>query len=260
MIARFEITLALTAVLGWSGALAHGAPTDRQSATDTLSRAETGPDFEAEHARVRAAIEEVLARPEFADLRADPNAFGRQLAEWLLSLLRRIDSALEHLPPWVFWLILAWMILTLLAILAHLIYTLWRFLGGSGRPSLAGAAARRAAGELLGIRELDFETVYAEAQRLLACGDWLAATKHLYVAAILWLDRHGWITFRLAKTNQDYLRQLGPHLQLQGLFRRLTEGFESIVYGGQSATVSTTRDMASTVEGLLHEPAQAVAR
>jgi hypothetical protein len=111
----------------------------------------------------------------------------------------------------------------------------------------------------LGIRELDFDTVYAEAQRLLIAGDWLAAIKHLYVASILWLDRQGWITFRLAKTNRDYLVQLGADARLQGPLRRLTEGFESIVYGGQPATMSATHDMANTVEGLLHEPARTAA-
>lgn len=259
MMAHLDIALALAVTLGWSGALGYGAPTARQRPADALLQAEPGTDSVAEPARVRAAIAEVLARKEFADLHADPNAFSRWLVEWIESLLRRISSAIKGLPHLVLWVIVAWMVLTLLAILAHLVYTLWKFLGGAGRPSLAGPSARRPAGELLGIRDLDFDSVYADACRLLAAGEWLAATKHLYVAAILWLDRQGWIAFRPAKTNRDYLGELQSRSHLQGPFRRLTEGFESIVYGGQSATASAARDMAGTVEGLLHEPVQAVA-
>jgi hypothetical protein len=159
----------------------------------------------------------------------------------------------------VFWLIISWMVLVLAAILAHLIYTLWTILGGTSRASGAGAARGARAGELLGIRDLDFDSVYAEAGRLLAAGDWLAATKYLYVAAILWLDRQGWLVFRPAKTNREYLAELRAQAQLQGLLRGLTDGFEAIVYGGRPATMAATDDMAHTVEVLLHEPARTVA-
>ena len=111
----------------------------------------------------------------------------------------------------------------------------------------------------MGIRDLDFDAVYAEARRLLAAGDWAAATRYLYVAAILWLDRQGCIAFRLSKTNRDYLQELRPAAQQQGLFCRLTGCFEPIVYGGQAATKSTTDDMASNVEGLFHGPTGTIA-
>jgi hypothetical protein len=177
----------------------------------------------------------------------------RQLMKWFLSLLKRVSSAIEHLPSWVAWTIVVWMLLTLLAILAHLIYTLWSLLGGSFSPSSVGSASRRHRGELLGIRDLDFDTVYAEAHRLLATNDWLAATRYYYVAAILWLDRQGAIAFRPSKTNGDYIGELRTQTKFLRPFGRLTNRFESIVYAGQAATASTSRDMADTVEGLLHE-------
>ncbi len=212
-----------------------------------------------DQARVRAAIQEVLAHREFADLHADPDAVWRSLVQWVLSIVGRIVSTLRDLPEWVLWLIVGWMILTLAAILGHLTYTLWTILGGTSRAFRAGSSGRGHPGELLGIRDLDFDSVYAEAGRLLAAGDWLAATKYLYVAAILWLDRQGWIAFRPAKTNREYLGELRAQGQLQNPFRRLTDGFEAIVYGGRLATMATSHEMANTVEGLLHEPARAVA-
>jgi hypothetical protein len=111
----------------------------------------------------------------------------------------------------------------------------------------------------LGIRNLDFETVYAEACRLLTTGDWPAATRYYYVAAILWLDRQGAIAFRPSKTNRDYIGELRAQTRLQSPFSRLTDRFEAVIYAGQAATASTSRDMADTVESLLHEPVRTAA-
>ncbi len=216
-------------------------------------------DLAAYHARTRSAIKDVLSRREFADLHGDSFAAWRGLIRWIDSIFEAIVSPLRHLPGWVMWLIVAWLILALLAILAHLIYTLWRVLGGESFAADAGRPRHGRLGELLGIRELDFNAVYAEAGRLLKAGDWLAAVKYLYVAAILWLDRQGCIAFRSSKTNRDYLGELGGRERLQAPFRRLTEGFEAIVYGGQPATGVATEDMARTIEGLFHEPAGVIA-
>ena len=108
--------------------------------------------------------------------------------------------------------------------------------------------------ELLGIRDLDFDTIYARTGHLLNAGDWLGAIKYLYVAAILWLDRKGLIAFRSSKTNMDYIRELKARTRVQDMFRQLTFCFEPIVYGGQTATKSTANDMAGTVRRIIHEP------
>ncbi|MEN6449118.1 MAG: DUF4129 domain-containing protein [Thermoguttaceae bacterium] len=210
------------------------------------------------HRRTRSAIKEVLAQPEFGDLRADPSALSRQFIEWLSSMTHGIASAIGMLPTWLWWLIVVWMIVTLVAILAHLLYTLVIMLGGVSRSSHR-AARRGHPGQLLGVPELEFDSIYEEARRLLADGDWLAATKYLYVAAILWLDRQGAIVFRLSKTNHDYIRELRTRVAIQAAFRRLTGCFEPIMYGGQPASMSNSEDMAKMVEGLLHEPAVAIA-
>ena len=119
------------------------------------------------------------------------------------------------------------MILTLVAILAHLIYTLWKLLTGQ---RLGPGDERRLAGrgdrELLGIRDLDFDSVYAEARRLLAAADWPAATRYFYVAAILWLDRQGWIVFRpVEDESRLYRRVAGRTRPCKAGFRQLDRGF-----------------------------------
>ena len=217
-------------------------------------------DASASHLKTRATIDEVLKRREFADLNTDPYAAQRSILKWISDLLHAIVRPLKNLPAWLLWVIVGWMVLALLAILAHLLYTLWMVSGGASLRRFGGKGARqRLQGELLGIRELDFDVVYAEARRLLAEGNWPAATKYLYVAAILWLDRQGCIVFRSSKTNSDYLHELHQRQRCQTEFRRLTVCFESIVYGGRSATGESSQEMAHTIEDLLHEPSVAVA-
>jgi hypothetical protein len=221
------------------------------------SAADAGGDAYREQAR--GAVLKVLARREFADLHADPYAFWRMISDWLDRFFKRVHSALKGMPEWIIWTVLAWMLLTLAAILAHLIYTLAMLLRGTSSPLRGNPQGGRLAGELLGIKDLDFGAVYAEARRLLAAGDWPAATRYFYVAAILWLDRQGWIVFKRSKTNRDYIDELTSRAGIQGSFRRLTADFEPIVYGGRTPTSSTIHDIATTVEGLLHEPAGASA-
>lgn len=216
-------------------------------------------EIEAEHQRARQVVSEVLARREFADLRPVPESLWNRLVRWFFQLLEKALSAIHGLPEWLVWVFIVWMLLTLAAILGHLLYTLWKLVGGRLWQRPGNVATRRHPGEFLGIRELDFDSVYAEARRLLGAGDWLAATRYLYVAAILGLDRLGWLAFRPASTNRDYLAQLAERAALQGVFRRLTDNFESVAYGGQSASMSATQEMAQSVEGLLHEPARAAA-
>ncbi len=225
-------------MIGYCGILlalvaAPPSPAARVQALPAAAAA-AGESGNAYREQARSAIREVLARREFADLHADPYAFWRVFLDWLEGLFRRVGNILKGMPEWLFWIIFTWMILTLVAILAHLIYTLVMLLRGTSSPLRSNPKGGRIGGELLGIKDLDFDTVYAEARRLLAAGDWPAATRYFYVAAILWLDRQGWIVFKRSKTNRDYIDELAPRARIQGSFRQLTADFEPIVYGGYS--------------------------
>lgn len=252
MMRHLGAALVLIVVCGWSEArvavAGEPSPTKGVTADDA--------DF---HHRTRATIQDVLADREFSDLQADSNVAGRRLFQWIDSLLNGVASWIRSLPSWLAWGIVVWMVLTLLAILAHLIYTFVMLLGGISPSSHASGRQGEHPGQLFGLRPLEFDAMYAEARRLLGESDWLAATKHFYVAAILWLDRQGCIAFRLSKTNRDYIEELRTQAMLQTGFRGLTGCFESVVYGGQSATMSLAQDMAHGVEDLLHESADGVA-
>jgi hypothetical protein len=249
MIGYCGILLALAVAAAGDEARERGLPPAAAAPAD-----EAG---DAYREQARSAVREVLARREFADLHADPYSLWRKILDWISGFFERVGGVLKAMPGWLFWVIFAWLVLTLAAILAHLIYTLVTLLRGTSSPLRGSPKGGQVAGELLGIKDLDFDAVHAEARRLLAAGDWPAATRYFYVAAILWLDRQGWIAFRKSKTNRDYIDELASRAGIQGSFRQLTADFEPIVYGGFSPRSSTIQAIATTVEGLLHEPAGA---
>jgi hypothetical protein len=246
------ILAALAANAQPSEAASRSAVADATSQTDSAYRD-----------RARTAIHDVLAKPEFADLHSDPYAFWRRIYEWIGDFLEQI----RNLPPLLYWPIVGGMILTLVAILGHLIYTLVTLARGTKRADKNAQGRDKITGELLGIQDLDFDKVYAEAKRLLGADEWTAATRYFYVAAILWLDREGAIVFKRSKTNCDYIAELAragvPPLGGWGekppkggtpaqAFRRLTDLFEPIVYGGRQPTSSNMDDISTNVESLLH--------
>ena len=185
--------------------------------------------------RARAAVRDVLATREFADLHSDPYAFWRRILEWIGGLFESLGNALRGLPPWLFWIVVGWMVLTTTAILGHLIYTLVKLIRGTSRAERTAAGRGKIAGELLGIQDLDFDKVYAEAGRLLVAGDWAAATRYFYVAAILWLDRQGAIVFKRSKTNCDYIAELTRGSRSSGSPRPGTPGRGA---GGEGPSIS----------------------
>ena len=209
--------------------------------------------------RVRATVNQVLAEPEFA--RNDSNARGllEWLASWLQRSLHRVGDTVRDLPEWALWLILAWLTLTLLAIVIHAIYVL---LGWSGRLGRVGSLPRGngQTRELLGVPELDYDRIRLECERALAAGDWERLVRLSYAAAILWLDRVGRVRFLPCKTNRDYMSELSAEPQaaaLRAIFERMTRVFERIVYGVLASDALLGKRMMNELEALCRESTEA---
>jgi len=196
----------------------------------------------------RAVVQEVLSAPEFR-LAPEGGRFWHRLGEWLDGLFGAVERGVERIPGWVAWVLVIWLVLALLAILAHLMYVLWGLAAGRGRRAVADRAGARGS-VLQGFTELDDEQLYARALELVRAGDWSAAVQHLYMSAILWLDRAGFIAFRRVKTNLDLLRELATHPTSQAEFARLTTVFEATVYGGRPASAAQCRSMTAALETL----------
>lgn len=211
--------------------------------------------------QTRQAVREVLATREFAQLKESRENPLAKIIRWLSSVFSAIPKFFASLPGWLWWVLLGWMIITLVAVLVHLLWTLIRTLGlGSGRGGARSSQTGLSGDGLLGVADLTFEQVHAEAMRLMQSGDWAAAIRHLYVAALLWLDHHGRVAFRPSKTNHDYLTELAPHPRVRKQFAGLTRVFEALAYGRQAADERACTWTAQTVEELCHETAETTTR
>jgi hypothetical protein len=151
---------------------------------------------------------------------------------------------------WAFWLLIIWLVLTLLAILAHMLYVLVGLFGdrtGGARSTIRSADPAR---PWLGLVDLDYESARQHAAELAVERRWSDAVKYLYMAAILRLDRAGLIGFRPTKTNRDFVRELARHPQQQAGFQRLTSRFEATAYGGRGADEARCREMTALLDAL----------
>jgi hypothetical protein len=209
----------------------------------------------AYHTATRETVNDVLNAAEFADLKRDAQSWWRAFFGWLEVVARGIGRLFDSLPSWLWWTIVLWMILTLLAIFAHFAYVLWGMIVSSASRRDSSDRSSGGRGELLGICDLEFDSVYRRAGELLTSHQWAEATKYLYVAAILWLDRQGWAAFKTSKTNRDYLRELANRPIPRSAFRGLTDRFESTVYGGAPSTAPHCQEMKTLLEQLFREPA-----
>lgn len=208
------------------------------------------------HAEARAAVQQVLAHPEFGGPTLQPG-LGERLERWVASLLRAIGQAAAYLPGWLAWILVAWLVLTLLAVLAHLVYVLVGLVGAPGAKS-GRSSPNAGRGALVGIHNLEYEEAYARAGELAAAGSWSEAARYAYVAAILWLDRAGLVSFRQMKTNRDLLRELTGHQRCHMEFDRLTGWFEAVAYGGRAADELLYKKMTGALEALRESDASAI--
>ncbi|HRX87707.1 MAG TPA: hypothetical protein P5572_21990, partial [Phycisphaerae bacterium] len=115
------------------------------------SAAPAGPERPAP-GEVRAAVQEVLAAREFNRGEASTESWLTWVWAHFLGLLRAVRDWLHDLPPGVFYFIVTWLVLVLVAILVHLAYTIYKQFGGGG----GVRGARRAAADcaVYGVAEL----------------------------------------------------------------------------------------------------------
>lgn len=198
---------------------------------------------------MRRTTSEVLARAEFVDSATPKPAWWRSMVESIIDLLEGAASAVRSLPVWLFWILVAWMLLALLAALAHMLWGLYQLVAPGG-PGHASGQRERRAGEILGIRDLDYASVLAQGRALLEQGRFGDAVRYFYVAAILELEHQGAVLLTPAKTNRDYLRELQAAPRLQAPFAALTRRYELSTYGGLSTDRGQCDEMLALLTGL----------
>lgn len=139
--------------------------------------------------------------------------------------------------------ILIWCVLALLAILAHLIWTI-RLLVWPNRHrqnAITGSSS-------IAVKITSFEELYKMAQELAEKGAFAEAISLLILALLRLLDSVGTIRFHESKTNGDYVREYPSDHVGRNEFRRFVLIFEQTIYGSFRGDRQTYSQMNSLME------------
>jgi hypothetical protein len=183
-------------------------------------------------AKVERALEQVYSQPEFRAQAAPPDVWAwirAKMAEGVMKLLEWLDGfrAMQEARPVLFWIIVAWLVVTALALLAHIIYTSASAFSGGRSASSPGEDEQAARGPR-GAAEWE-----AEARRAASEGRLREASIALYHAMLLRLDGRGAVRFDPSKTPGDYRRELRGHPEVARPFAAFQRGFEPVAFGGR---------------------------
>ena len=182
--------------------------------------------------QARAALEEILARPEFAEPEEGFfERFRREALSWILDKLTDLlgwmglDSGLaSSLASSLGWLVLGLLVAGLCAIL------IVHFKRREARPRTE--RHEDLGGGLVG--GIGQAVILLESARDLASqGAWAEAQSLLYAGAVHALDEKGRLRFAERKTAREYGRELPA--ELRSAWRRLLEDFEPVAYGDRTA-------------------------
>jgi hypothetical protein len=179
----------------------------------------TSPDDAQERLR------RILAGPPFAQPQPTQPSWLGDLLDWLFRLLARLLEPAVRAgagsSSLIGWLAFGVGLLALAAILAYIIVKVRRGTTRDARArtdddpeaNLTAAAARE------------------QAATLASGGDYRAAVRFMYLAALLRLDERGLLRYDRALTNREYLDRLGDNAALRAQLAPVVETFDRVWYG-----------------------------
>ena len=212
--------------------------------------------------RQRQALEEVLARREYAAVHRDPAKADATLAVpgWLERLLERLMRWLERLerkqavaPGFGFGIGSAAVAFAVLALVLALVAAVAYRWASERRPAAPAPAARGGSGrEGAEALERAPEEWLRLAEELFGRGETGAAIRALYLALLVSLHRAGAIEVRPARTNWEHARRVAKRLPAAAAqFRDLTQEFDRVVYGGRPASAASYRQAREQARSVL---------
>jgi len=218
-----------------------------------LGHGKAGQDAPASPAQPsRAALDrqlrEILAQPEFERAMRAGNQDSRDLRQWLLTRLRRLFDRLGGLHETNYALFLVTvgaLTILLVALLAHITYTIVRALRSAGRPSARPQAAPT--------RPQTADDLRREAEALAARGEFRDAIRVFYLALIRALQVRGVLSRASSRTNWEHLRQLHAHPELAAVLKPFTETFDAKWYGRRPASAGEVERCREWFETALRE-------
>jgi hypothetical protein len=153
---------------------------------------------------VRTAAREVLARPEFQIDGSTKAAEG--LWNFLWRLLRGVVDIFGDLFDWLHkmspvlaWLVIAALVITLVVLVVHILWTIAMFVRRDRRaPSLDDA---------LSLKKVNPIELARQAEIARAGGDYILGVRLLFRACLALLEQREGKTFRLGGTNREHLNR-----------------------------------------------------
>ncbi len=171
---------------------------------------------------IRMYTRQILSDPTLASRKTLWQWFKEKFGHW-----DRPRLALGSGWATLIWsVVLIWCILTLLAILAHLIWTLRLMTGPNRRRQNATAGPGSEP-----VRIISFEELYKIARELAAKGAFSEAISVMMVALLRLLDCASVVGFHQSKTNEDYIREYPSGIGGRNEFRQFVVVVERTVYG-----------------------------
>jgi hypothetical protein len=178
---------------------------------------------------VRKNLERILASPEYGIEKPDVNAketIWRWIARKLGELFDMVTNMGAVSPP-VFWSILTVLLIILAGFLLHGGVIVLRALRAS-RTRAGPAPRKRALAE-------DADTLLARAATAAEAGQFTEAIRLCHRAALVALDRRGFVRFQECLTSGDYRSQLRTHDAERSIFVELTRIYEPAYFGKAAA-------------------------
>jgi hypothetical protein len=170
---------------------------------------------------IQRQVTEVLARPEFSPQVKVP---------WYYRLVEEFFKWLGSLPaaaPGLYWVLLAGCVVLLLALLAHIAWTIKRILFVGAGPDAAAADRSK--------REHLSRMYREEARRRAEQGDFTEAIRYLFLALVYRFDETGRVLFQPALTNREYLALFADRPHLGEQLRVFVDTLDDHWYGQRPA-------------------------
>jgi hypothetical protein len=151
---------------------------------------------------IRETAQEVVARPYFdldSSRRPDGTPLIVEIIRWIFKPFVWLFNSLEGLPDVLRWLIVVICVVLCVALIAHMLYTLFRAIGGPAirrRPQYDSAT-----------REIDPNDFERQAEHVQAEGDYIGAIRLLFRAALRRLEIFEKKKFRPGITNRELVRR-----------------------------------------------------
>ena len=184
---------------------------------------------------------EILNRPEFAGSGEDEEGLLLVLSNMLSDL---VDGAkrLRTTNPFLYATVVGWLVATLLAIVGHVAWTVWR---SGGSRAGAGRRGRRQDTPHPTPARPDPGRLLAPAAREAAAGRHAEGVPWLYLALLFRLEREGLLEFDAARTGLEYADLLARLPAARALWLSFLDVHDPVVFGTGDCGAAAFGDLRS---------------